>query len=282
MVWLLVASVFIGGCAEMQDLVKMADIQKPAVSFSDVKISSLSFEKADMLFNLNIDNPNPIGIRLEGYDYDLLLNNNSFLKGQQDNRLQLKANGQAVVPLPITLAFHDIYNSYKALKNKDQIKYTLKTGIKFNLPVLGTMRIPLQTSGKLPSVKLPSIELASINIDKIDFTSAKLTAKLKIDNPNAFGMLMKQLNMNLDVAGQHWLSSTIVQDIAINKKAQNSISIPIKLNLLKMGKSIVDILTTSQTLDYKFFGDTQIESTLELLKKYNFDFDKAGKVDIFK
>ena len=279
---LIVSAVLIGGCAEMQDLVKMADIQKPAVSFSDAKITGLSFKQADMLFKIKIDNPNPVGIRLEGFDYDLLLNNNSFLKGRQDNHVKLEAKGKAEIPLPVSLAFEDIYNTYNALKDKDQIKYALKTGLNFNLPVLGTVRIPVQTSGKLPSVKLPSLELSSINVDKIDFTSAKLTAKLKVDNPNAFGMILKNMNLNLDVAGQQWLAGALGRNISLNQKAKNEISIPFQLNLIKMGKSVLNLLTTDQKLDYKFSGNTQINSTLDMLKKYNFNFDKSGKVNVFK
>ena len=279
---LIVSAVLIGGCAEMQDLVKMVDIQKPAVSFSDPKITGLSFKQADMLFNLKIDNPNPVGIRLEGFDYDLLLNNNSFLKGRQDNRVNLKANGRAAIPLPISLTFADIYNTYGVLKDRDQINYALKTGLNFNLPVLGTVRIPVQTSGKLPSIKLPSIELASINVDKIDFTSAKLTAKLRVDNPNTFGIMLKNVNLSLDVAGQHWLSGARGRNISLDKKAQKNISIPIQLNLMEMGKSVLNLLTTDQKLDYNFSGNTQIDSSLDLLKKYHFNFDKSGKVDVFK
>ena len=279
---LVVSAALVGGCAQMQDLVKLADIQKPVVSFSDAKLSSLSFHQADLIFNLKIDNPNPVGIRLEGFDYDLLLNNASFLKGRQDNRVKLDANGRAEIPLPISLTFEDIYNTVKTLKDKDQIHYALKTGLNFNLPVLGTVRIPVQTGGKLPSVKLPSIELTSINVDKIDLTSAKLTVKLKVDNPNAFKMMLKKVNLNLDVAGQQWLTGARGRNISLNQKAQNEISIPIQLNLMEMGGSVLKLLTTDQKLDYKFSGNTQIDSTLDLLKPYHFNFDKSGKVVLFK
>ena len=70
-------------CAELMKIAQQGNIQKPAVRVSSARLAGLSFDKADLIFDIEISNPNSIGVSLAGFDYDLLLNGQSFLKGNQ-------------------------------------------------------------------------------------------------------------------------------------------------------------------------------------------------------
>jgi LEA14-like dessication related protein len=137
-------------------------VQEPKVNFSQVKMTGLTFDKVDLLFDIDINNPNSVGINLAGFDYDLFLNQNSFLKGDQQDGLEIKANGKETVKIPLSLDFKSIYQTFQSVKDLDSINYELKTGLSFNLPALGNIRIPVSKSGYIPSLKLPSIRIKSV------------------------------------------------------------------------------------------------------------------------
>ena len=109
--------IYLYQCTEVLNLLNQANVQEPDVNISDVKMTSLSFKKVDLLFKIDINNPNNVGINLSGFDYDLKIKENSFLNGKQDNGLAIKANGSEIVQLPLSLYFVDIYNTFSNVKN---------------------------------------------------------------------------------------------------------------------------------------------------------------------
>lgn len=57
----------ITGCAPLRQI---APIQKPQVQVRDLEITGLDFHHLDLSLHLNVQNPNAIGIRLAGLDYE--------------------------------------------------------------------------------------------------------------------------------------------------------------------------------------------------------------------
>lgn len=278
---LLIFSVFIS-CAEMQRVLKMANIQKPTASVSNVKISQISFEDIGLVFDISINNPNPVGIHLDGFDYDFLLNGSSFVKGDQNQGVDINSGGSSVVSLPVTLTFAEIYDVYKTVEDQDEIGYRLNTGLKFNLPVLGLTRIPLETGGTIPAVKIPSVKLSSISLKKMGFTSVDLEAVINISNPNSFGLNLDQFNYALNINEEKWASGTKTNTINLNQKGESNIKVPISLNILNIGKSVLNMVQNGANLDYRFTGGANVGSTLEMFGTQPLNFNKSGKISIIK
>ena len=65
---------FLTGCAQLLDLLNKSKMKKPSVNVTDVNLAGLSFDKADLIFTLSVDNPNNLSINLTGFNYDLFLN----------------------------------------------------------------------------------------------------------------------------------------------------------------------------------------------------------------
>ena len=73
-------------------LKKIVDIKKPDASVDEVSVTSLSFESIGLLFNIGINNPNQLSIKLSGFDYNLFLNDQNFLTGQQNEEIFIKSS----------------------------------------------------------------------------------------------------------------------------------------------------------------------------------------------
>jgi len=154
----LLIPLMLNSCSALQGFVS-EKVKEPKVDFIGAKLSGLSFDAVDLLFDLKIENPNRIGVKLAGFDYDLMLDGSSFVKGNQDKGIEIPSAGEETIQLPVSLRFADIYRTFENLKDQGASNYQIKCGFSFNVPVLGAVRVPVSKSGEFPLIKLPKLSL---------------------------------------------------------------------------------------------------------------------------
>lgn len=268
---------FVFSCAGLQDL---RAPRKPDVSFQNVSLVRLSLDSVDLLFDLQIDNPNAFGVSLAGFDYDMLLNQNSFLSGVQNDKQSIPANGSSTVQLPVTLAFSKIYQTLQSLSDADSTDYRLDLSFSFDVPILGVVKVPASKSGRLPLLKLPKVSIANIDLKKLNLTGADLQLNLEIDNPNPFSATLNRLNYQLAIDGQHFASGLSSQPLHIEKKAASQLAIPISLNFLQTGRTIYNLLTKKESFAYTLTGDFDLSTSLQKLGSITLPFDRTGTITL--
>ncbi|GAB4377269.1 MAG: hypothetical protein Kow0042_24760 [Calditrichia bacterium] len=265
------------GCTTVKELVK---IQKPDVSVEQVRVTGLSFDGTDLLFDIKIRNPNQLSATLFGFDYNLFINETSFLQGKQDTEQRIEALGESHIQLPISLSFKDLYQTVQTLRDKDSSAYRLECGFTFDLPVLGATRIPLTQKGTLPLPKLPTLAVRNLRLKNLGFTRADLELELEIFNPNAFSVILEKLNYSFLVNNQNWATGLTEQSNRISAKTSSTFTLPLSLNILEMGQSITHLLTGNTSLDYQFRGEVDFSTSLQLLGKTHLPFEKSGKINL--
>ncbi len=267
------------GCAALQQI---ARIQEPQVDVQNVRFTGMSFDAIDLAVDLKIQNPNPIGAKLAGFDYDFLIDDASFLKGQQNSQLSIEAMGESTIEIPLSLNFKELYNTFQSLKNLDSSAYKIICGLSFDLPVLGPTRIPVSKSGNLPMLKLPEVKIGSLKLNKITFSSADLELKINVNNPNTFNFLVNNLNYDFIINGQTWAKGLTQSQIRVQEKGESTISIPISLNFMEMGRTIYKMISGDQKLNYQLKGDLDLNTSLPLLGQVNLPIDRMGEIKILK
>lgn len=258
------------------------NVQKPTVQITNAKISKLSFNDLDLLFDIEINNPNSVGISLAGFDYELLINENSFVSGNQPDKLEIAAKNKNSVQLPVKLKFVDIYNTFTDLKKNNKSSYQIKCGLNFDLPVLGETRIPISKSGDIPLLKLPSISFNSVKLNNINLMGANLLLEVKFKNPNSFSMLINQMDYNFQVNGKNWLSGKANQKTSTNQNGESIIQIPVSLDFLQMGSSLFQLISGGKNLNYNLSGNLDIKNSHPLLNHLSLPFNQKGNFDILK
>lgn len=268
---------FLGGCSTVSQLAK---IQKPALSVEGVRFTGMNFDAVDLAFDVKISNPNQLSATLAGFDYDFKINNNSFLKGQQEQELAVAALGESIMEVPLTLNFKDLYQTFTSLKNQDSSAYQMDLGLDFDLPVLGKTRVPVSKKGFLPMIKLPAVKIASLKVNQMGLGGADLELNLEIDNPNAFSVLAKNLNYDFSVNGQSWVKGIAAEQVRIAEKGQSLVRIPVSLDLLSMGQAALQLLSGNQVVDYAFQGKMDVDTSLPMGKNINLPISKSGQLKI--
>jgi LEA14-like dessication related protein len=277
----IVTVVSLSGCA-LLDAILGGGVKEPVVKIESVDFGSVSFESLELLFNIMIENPNQFGISLSSFDYELLLNERSFVKGDQRDGMQIAASAKSAVQIPVSLRFRDIIESVQSVAQQDTSKYQFKSGFAFSVPVIGDVRIPVQRSGMIPVVKAPSINIAHLKIDNLSFTGARATLALDIKNPNSFSLGLKNMQYAFSVDGTSLIEGTRDSMLSINKNEESRMEIPFTVNFLNLGQSIYRVLRGEQTAQFRLTGSAAFDSSLDFFQNIPLNFDTSGELPLVR
>lgn len=269
-------------CSELTQILESLNVQKPTAEVAGISLQNLSLQDADLLFNIKVSNPNTMGIKLSGFDYNLLLQDNSFLKGAEGSEVDIAANSEGFIKFPLTVNFKDLYNTYQNLKNEDEINYTIDLGLNVDLPVLGMVRVPVSKSDKLPTLKIPDVKLKTIKLDNLSLTNASFNLQFEVDNPNQWNLNLNKMDYHLIVNDKKWAVGNITEQINVKSKDKNLVEIPFTLNYLDVGSSVFNMIKNNADFEYKFTGNAEVGSSTKYLQNFDFPFEKTGTINLTK
>ncbi|MES9849740.1 MAG: LEA type 2 family protein, partial [Candidatus Thiodiazotropha sp.] len=161
---LLICCLLIGlvqGCSSLQQVGQVMEGRKPTAQVEGIRLTGLDFDGVDLVFDVDVHNPNAFSIDLAEFDYDLQLFEQSFLKGRQSAGLNLAAQTTNRIEVPLRLGFQQLLKSYHQLRKADQASYQLDMGLGFKMPVIGSLRIPVSFAGEFPVPKIPDFSIRS-------------------------------------------------------------------------------------------------------------------------
>jgi LEA14-like dessication related protein len=269
----------LGGCAAVQQLAK---IQKPGVRLAGSQLQGLSFSGTDLVFDIEIDNPNPLPVHLAGLDYNFKIGEHDFLKGRQDGGLEVAAGSKSKVQIPLSLDFGDLYALFKGLAGQDSAAYSLEGGLSFELPVLGSVRLPLKAVGSLPMPKAPEISVKGLRVKRLKLTGAELDLEIKLGNPNAFGVIFEKLDYRFGIDGDTWAQGQGGEVTRVGPKEEGLLRLPIVLDFTRMGLTAYRVLTGNAPLEYELEGQIDLGTSLPLLPSANLPLHLQGQVPLLR
>jgi LEA14-like dessication related protein len=141
---LCLSTIVLSGCNSLANL----NIVNPSYSIRDVRprVNLGIPPSIDFDLVIGVDNPNPVALRLDRFDFDLLVNNNPVLRNVQSNQgIQIPARGIGDVRLTSRVSYNDIRNIYEEIQNVIQgnrARYEIRGNAYYNTPI-GQMRFPV-------------------------------------------------------------------------------------------------------------------------------------------
>jgi len=274
---LLLFILLLTGCAE---LAKHAETVKPTAQLTDTRLVNINFEQADLVFDLAVENQNPIAVNLAGLNYDFKIEDQSLVSGVTAQGVEIKPVSTSTVQLPVTLKFDDLKKLPGELWQQDRFAYQLDTKFVVDVPLLGKIAIPVSKTGELPVPKLPEIRITNIQLKNLSLTAAEVIAQVEIDNPNAFDLGFSDFNYQLSVNQQSWGQGVVNKSSSIPAKSRGAVEIPVKLNLASMGRTAYQVLSNRQSLDYHLSGGIALDTGIEMLRNFKMPLDISGKASL--
>ncbi|MCG8079269.1 MAG: LEA type 2 family protein [Candidatus Thiodiazotropha taylori] len=279
-IFLLFLILLFQGCSSLQQAEQLMTGVQPTGEVKGVKLSGLDLRGIDLLFDVEVDNPNPVAISLDGLDYDLKLLNRSFLKGQQSMGMSLAADGKSQVKLPVRMEFERLLEHYSELSKRDDVPYQLDLGLGIDVPLLGRVRLPMSYQGRLPVPKLPDVRVSRIDVQRLSLQAIDLMLELEVENPNRFALMLQRLDYQFKLNGIDVGQGAAAQSLNIDKQGKGRVRLPLSLDLQKAGGGLYSALMGGRGLSYELSGMLDATGDSPLIGDIKIPLDRQGSFNL--
>jgi len=153
------------GCAELQQF--EGQIPKPEATLDRVEVDHISLHDVTLVFYLNIKNPYPLKLKLDGVDLDFSIEGTRFLKTQMAGGLEIPAKQVKNSSFAVTLAYQDIIKIVKDIGNRELLKCTIDAAVKIPLPKISglppNMTFQYKLEKEIPAI-MPDVRLQNFQV----------------------------------------------------------------------------------------------------------------------
>lgn len=266
------------GCRSLRSMVEA--VRRPEVRVLSAELEELTFTGATVRFDVEVRNPNPIGIELAGLDYELRIEGRPFLSGSVRQAVMVAARGRSVVPIPVALDFERVISTFQELAESGEAAYRLAVSLFFNLPVLGSVRVVRQGSGTVPIPRLPTLRLGALRVESLSVDRARLDLVLEVGNPNDFRVFIESLDYRFQVAGEDWAKGMLQKRVRLPEHGSVQVKVPIEVDLQAIGMSAYRALLGRDLLPYRLEASAVAGSSLKGLKKAVLPVSLSGEIRV--
>ena len=141
------AVVFATSCQSVSTL-----IQDPRISFDSVEIASVSLTGINLLAHVGVENPNSFSIPMPRTEWELLINNVSFLNGVVENNQTLMSREKTTLSIPISFRYDNLFRTFTSLIGRREAAYKIDLGLRFPIFLLENKLFQSSYSGVLPLI----------------------------------------------------------------------------------------------------------------------------------
>ena len=265
----------VSSCATIESLL---EVERPVTRVESVRLVGLSFTGADLVADLQIENPNRIAVTLSGFDYTVAIEGRTLLTGTSREALAIAAFATSRVSVPFSVAYDGVVALVERALEQDDLAYELAVTFAFDVPVLGTVSVPLSYQGTIPVVRPPAIRVASLAIGAIGINGADLTLGLRIENPNRFAVALA-FDQSFVVGGQTWVDGS-VERVTIPARATADIPVPFRLSFTAFGRTVRELLLGADSVSFTYSGDLFVEPDIRLVPRTRLPFALSGSVPL--
>ena len=122
----------------------------PKISIKGLKVKNLSFTTADVIAQIEIDNPNAFELALSNLQYQLKINQQEWGQGKVTETRNIPQKGKGIIDIPMSLNLLSVGQaSYKMLLHNADMDYQLNGNVDVDTGVemMKAIRLPLDIQG---------------------------------------------------------------------------------------------------------------------------------------
>lgn len=134
------------GCSTLANL----NIINPSYSITDVRpyVNLALPPSMDFDFTVGVDNPNPVGLRLDRFDFNIFVNDNPVATGFNSERIAIPARGVGDIHLRTHVTYNEIKTIFREvadLVQGNRASYAIRGNAAYDTPV-GRLTFPVSVS----------------------------------------------------------------------------------------------------------------------------------------
>nr|WCF34211.1 late embryonic abundant protein 2.3 [Phoenix dactylifera] len=238
---------------------------KPTADVAGVHIPSINLEKAEIVVDVLITNPNPVPIPLIDIDYLIESDGRKLVSGLIPDAGTIHAHGSETVKIPVTLIYDDIKNTYDDIKPGSIIPYRIKVDLIVDVPIFGRLTLPLEKKGEIPVPYKPDVDLEKIHFNKFSFEETTATLHLKLENKNDFDLGLNALDYEIWLSDVSIGAAELTKSIKLEKNGITKMEIPITFRPKDFGSALWDMIRGRGT-GYSLKGNIDVDTPFGRMK----------------
>ncbi|QCR22557.1 LEA type 2 family protein [Pontibacter sp. SGAir0037] len=258
----------------------IADYVVPELRVANIQITNLTGEKADMQMSMIIDNPAPVGIRIDSLHYIIYIEDNEVARTTYPDSLQIEASDSTSFSLPLTLYFNKlqrIFNTYEE-QGRDSVNYKIHATIFSDMAVIPKDKLNIDIEKRLPLIYPLKLEVADIGVENLSFSGATLKTDIVIRNKNAFALGFRDMSYSVQLEDNESVDGSKPGTVNIPPKSSTTISIPAEVNFKEMGKNLIDLIRKGDDVQYNFQLNTELISESDILQNSKINLNASGSL----
>jgi LEA14-like dessication related protein len=171
--------------------------KKPTARIEGVDIQSISLNDITFLFDVAIDNPYPVTIRLAGVSFDFLVEKDRVFSSKTSKEIRVRRQSSSTTPLSVTITYRELARAVSHYANRAYINCTIQGDILVKVPNLGipdvpsSLSFPYSVKKKVPALK-PKLSLKNFKLHMPtmqEVLSSLAKQGSGVDPQQAYGML---------------------------------------------------------------------------------------------
>ena len=249
-------------CSQLGALGDVLAPYTPKLQFRNLALKSIDFSKIDVDFVFAVRNPNPISVKLASFGYALGLEGVELLRGTQADGFKLEARGESELAIPVSLTFMRIFELVSAARGKDRLGFDISGDLGFDTPV-GRANVPFRERGDFPVVHAPDVSLRKLAVGDFNLLKGQARLDLTLAMANTSGgsaLGFQNFRYRINLMGQPVVESVLANVADVGAGETRDVVVPIALNLLTAGKTLVDAVSQKKALDLDFAGIVDVRT----------------------
>jgi len=253
----------LSGCSQMP-LDKV--VKEPSLKVKNIAISHVGLNDIGLNLTLDVSNPNAYALALSGYDYRVRFNDHELVKGSTNEGFRVGAGQTSQVTVPFTIGFKDVMQLLDSMGDSNVLHYAVDATMRLDAPVLNLFDLKTSKQGELEIPQLPDVSFSDLKVTNLSLSEARFELEMKVNNPNKFGLDLKNINYQFNVSGQPWFNGRVDQTVQLAQKQTSTVKIPVSVSLMKLGSGALKALQKGTFSDYTLDANFTVDSTYPGLK----------------
>lgn len=119
-------------------------LQEPKVELAGVSVKNVDLNGATLVFNIAVENPNSVEIKLDQVNYKVFLNNKEITQASTEKNIAIAGKATGYVDLPLPIEYSKVFTNLKDLLVSETASYKIEGNAKMNF-----ISIPFSKEGNV-------------------------------------------------------------------------------------------------------------------------------------
>jgi len=250
----------------------------PRLELSELEITSLTSQKTEMLVKADIKNQLPLSFTIDSLQYKIYFNDTEILKDHYKKSISLKRNASSLITLPITIFNDSISSVMKANERENVDSVEFHFHVSFFTDIFFKKKFNVDIKRLIPRIYIPEINAEHFEIDSLNFSRAVVQLLVSINNKNVFPFKADSIAYEVSIEDNQWIKGSIPGNMDIDAKSITDLTIPITISFKEVSKTLWDLLTKGNEVNYKLHLTFRIDSDNNMITNSKVILESEGTV----